>query len=203
MHIGARYSHLNGYEWLLVHRPAIWDEIEDVIGGIDADRCRTKISQEKRSKGNLLYAPADMNNAFKTAFEGKGWSEHRVSYCVTDDAALIRRILHLPYEEQRQIIEQAGNTPIPSYNQTDFQKDRVSIEIQFGKYAFVAYDVTVKHLAFYVSNVIDVGIEILPMKCLQKQMSSGVPYYEKGLYDIVRQGRGSPAVPLVLLGIEP
>ena len=97
----------------------------------------------------------------------------------------------------------AGETPIFSYNQTDFVKERVAIEIQFGKYAFVAYDLFVKHLAFYVGDQIDVGIEILPIKALQKQMSSGVGYYEGEFYNIVRQGRGVPAVPLVLVGIEP
>ena len=78
----------------------------------------------------------------------------------------------------------------------------MAIEIQFGKYSFVAYDLFVKHLAFYVSDQIDVGIEILPMKTLQSQMSSGVAYYEGELYNVIRQGRGMPAVPLVMLGIE-
>lgn len=103
----------------------------------------------------------------------------------------------------RRQIEAAGETPIFSYNQTDFVKDRVAVEVQFGKYAFVAYDLFVKHLAFYVGDQIDVGIEILPMKSLQAQMSSGVPYFEGEFYNVIRQGRGVPAVPLVLLGIEP
>jgi len=79
---------------------------------------------------------------------------------------------------------------------------RVGLEVQFGKYAFVAYDLFVKHLAFYVGNQIDVGIEILPMKTLQQQMSSGVPYYEGELYNVIRQGRGVPAVPLVIIGVD-
>ena len=92
---------------------------------------------------------------------------------------------------------------IRSYNQTDFVKNRVAIEVQFGKYAFVAYDLFVKHLAFYIGDHIDVGIEILPMKTLQSQMSSGPSYYEGELYNVVRQGRGVPAVPLVIIGVEP
>ena len=104
---------------------------------------------------------------------------------------------------QKKEIESTGNIPIASYNQTDFVKDRVAIEIQLGKYSFVAYDIFVKHLAFYIGDQIDVGIEILPMKALQKQMSSGVGYYEGELYNVVRQGRGVPAVPLVIAGIEP
>ena len=109
----------------------------------------------------------------------------------------------MPPEEQKKEIEAAGDLPIFSYNQTDFVKDRVAVEVQFGKYSFVAYDLFVKHLAFYVGDRIDVGIEILPMKFLQSQMSSGVAYYEGELYNVVRQGRGVPAVPLVIIGIAP
>lgn len=47
--------------------------------------------------------------------------------------------------EQKSEIEAAGYTPIFSYNQTDFVKDRVALEVQFGKYSFVAYDLFVKH----------------------------------------------------------
>ena len=100
-------------------------------------------------------------------------------------------------------IEAAGENPIFSYNQTDFVKDRVAMELQFGKYSFVAYDLFVKHLAFYVRDQIDVGIEILAMKSLQSNMSSGPGYYEGELYNIIRNGRGVPAVPLVVIGVEP
>lgn len=106
-------------------------------------------------------------------------------------------------QEQKREIEAAGEEPIFSYNQTDFVKDRVAIEVQFGKYSFVAYDLFVKHLAFYVGDQIDVGVEILPMKSLQSEMSSGVPYYEGEFYNVVRQGRGVPAVPLIIIGIAP
>jgi hypothetical protein len=41
------------------------------------------------------------------------------------------------------------------------------------------------------------------MKSLQAQMSSGPGYYEGELYNLIRQGRGIPAVPLILLGVAP
>jgi len=154
-------------------------------------------------KGALLYSPIDMNAAFKRLLREKAWAESRVNYWVTKGEKLIRKTLTLPPEEQKKEIMEAGETPIFSYNQTDFVKDRVAVEVQFGKYAFVAYDLFVKHLAFYVGDYIDVGVEILPMKSLQSQMSSGVAYYEGEFYNVVRQGRGVPAVPLVLTGIAP
>jgi hypothetical protein len=80
---------------------------------------------------------------------------------------------------------------------------RSGVEFQFGKFSFIAYDLFVKHLAFYVGDKIDVGVEILPMKEMQEHMSSGPGYYEGALYDVARQGRGVPAVPLVLVGVAP
>lgn len=201
MKIVETYSHLNGLEFLLVHKSALWEEIQNVIAEVDAEECRTKVSKEKTMKGKLLYSPIDMNNAFKELLRTKDWQESRVSYWVTKNEKLIRKTLTMTPEDQKREIAKAGDTPIFSYNQTDFVKGRIAVEVQFGKYSFVAYDLFVKHLAFYVGDHIDVGVEILPMKTLQSQMSSGVSYYEGELYNVVRQGRGVPAVPLVIIGI--
>jgi hypothetical protein len=203
MKIAETYSHLNGLEFLLVHKPTLWQEIQSVISAVDATKCRTKVSKEKTMRGKLLFSPIEMNAAFKRLLRQSSWEESRVSYWVTRSEKLIRKTLTMSAEEQKREIEAAGETPIFSYNQTDFVKDRVAVEVQFGKYAFVAYDLFVKHLAFYVGDRIDVGVEVLPMKSLQSQMSSGVAYYEGEFYNVVRQGRGVPAVPLVLIGIEP
>ncbi|MBE7411581.1 MAG: hypothetical protein L6Q54_03595 [Leptospiraceae bacterium] len=203
MKIVEQYSHLNGLEYILVHKPKLWKEIEKVIKSVDAEECKTKISKEERIKGKMLYSPIDMNKKMKEGFTELNWLEDRTSYWVTGDARLIRRTLHLPADEQKKEIIEAGLTPIFSYNQTDFVKERIAVEVQFGKYAFVAFDLFVKHMAFYVGDKIDVGVEILPMKSLQAEMSSGPSYYEGELYNLIREGRGVPAVPLVLLGIAP
>jgi hypothetical protein len=203
MKIVEKYSHLNGLEYLLVHKPELWKEIQNVIQIIDAEKCKIKKSQEKTMKGVLLYSPIEMNKMFREELSKYSWKESRVSYWVTKDEKLIRKTLTMPPDLQKQEIKAQNEIPIRSYNQTDFVKSRVAVEVQFGKYAFVAYDLFVKHLAFYIGDYIDVGIEILPMKSLQAQMSSGPSYYEGELYNVVRQGRGVPAVPLIIMGIEP
>lgn len=155
----------------------------------------------------MFYSPGDMNKAFTSGFKARDWAERRNTFWVTADARLLRGIYGLTTEQQHDAIKDAGHEPIKSYNQTDFVKDRIAVEVQFGKYAFVAHDLFVKHLSFnlsfYVSDIIDVGIEILPMKSMERQMSSGVPYYERDLLNVIRQGRSVPAVPLVLVGITP
>jgi hypothetical protein len=202
MKIDQIYSHLNGLEFLLVHKKDLWKEIRQVITSIDAAECKTKVSKEKRKIGELLYSPVALNLCFHKLLNAKSWKESRVSYWVTKNDKLIRKTLALSPDEQKKEIEEAGEIPIFSYNQTDFVKDRIAIEVQFGKYSFVAYDLFVKHLAFYIGDQIDVGIEILPMKSLQQHMSSGISYYEGELYNVIRQGRGVPAVPLVIIGVD-
>ena len=203
MEIKARYSHLNGEEYLLVHRKQLWDEVKAVIAEVDAMACRTKVSKEKTMPGKMLFSPADMNRAFKDGLKARGWSERRSTFWLTANEKFMRGIYGLSEGEQKRAIEKAGYEPIMSYNQTDFVKERVAVEVQFGKYAFVAHDLFVKHLSFYVSDIIDVGVEILPMKELEREMSSGVAYYERDLLNVLRQGRGVPGVPLVLVGVTP
>jgi hypothetical protein len=203
MKIGAMYSHLNGFEWIQYHQKEMWSEIITIIENINSKEYRNKVSKEKTMKGKMLFSPPDLNARMKVDFEKLGWFESRTNYWVTDDYDLISKTMHLPADEQKIIIEKSGRSAIKSYNQTDFIKNRIAVEVQFGKYSFIAYDLFVKHLAFYVGDTIDVGIEILPMKSMQSEMSSGPGYYEGALYDLARQGRGVPAVPLVLIGIEP
>ena len=174
-----------------------------MIAAVDGEACKTKVSEEERTMGKRFYAPKVMNVAFAQEFESRGWKKQQRTFYTTNNEPLMRRIYHLPAQEQKAAIVKAGETPILSRNETDFVKDRVAVEVQFGKYSFVAHDLFVKHLSFFVSDVIDVGIEILPMKEMEREMSSGVPYYERDLVNVIRQGRGVPAVPLVLLGITP
>jgi len=204
MKIAQKYSHLNGEEYLIVHHNKLYKEIKEVIANIDAETLRTKISKEKRKIGNSLLSPIDLNKAFNDAFYKCKWEESRYNYYITLDRELMEKSVLMSAKEQKEfLIENGEKEPIYSYNQTDFVKDKIAVEVQFGKYAFVAFDLFVKHMLFYSGGKINLGIEILPTKKMQAQMSSGVAYYEGEVYNVMRQGRNSPPVPLLILGIEP
>ena len=205
MRIAELYSHLNGHEHILCHRPHMWRELEACIGAVEgADRLTKPQAAQTTSRATMpAYSAPALARAFSAELQSRGWQSARISHWTTSDPKAILRGVELPAAEQKAEIEEAGLAPIQSYNQTDFVKDRIAVEVQLGKYSFIAYDLFVKHMAFFVGDMIDVGIEILAMKELQAQMSSGVGYYEGALYDLIRQGRGVPAVPLVLVGIAP
>lgn len=203
MKITEKYSHLNGEEYLIVHYNNLYDEIKEVISEIDASDFRTKVSKESRMKGKNLFAPKELNKAFDERFSARGWNESRYNYYITLNRDLMEKSLLMSASEQREfLIDNGEPAPIYSYNQTDFVKDKIAVEVQFGKYSFVAYDLFVKHMMFYSGGVINLGIEILPTKNMQREMSSGVAYYEGEVYNVMRQGRNSPPVPLLILGIE-
>lgn len=204
MKIAQKFSHLNGEEYLIVHHNDLYKEIKGIIKRIDASQFRTKISKEKTKMGNKLLSPKAMNKAFEKEFTKKKWAESRYNYYITLDRELMEQSLPMTSKEQKEFLTEHGEVePIFSYNQTDFVKKKLAVEVQFGKYAFVAYDLFVKHMMFYSGGVINLGIEILPTKKMQLEMSSGVAYYEGEVYNVMRQGRNNPPVPLLILGIEP
>ena len=204
MRIGKLYSHLNGLEWLECHREGMLQEIEAIIASVDAGALRTKISKEKKMKGRALLSPTQLNKAFDASFKEAGWnSQPNSKYYVCEDAETNLELAGLNMKAQKELIESRGFEAIQTLNKADFEKERVSVEIQFGKYAFVQFDIFIKHAANYMKNKIDLGVEIVPMKSMEKEMSSGPSYFEKNLHEILRQGRIFPPVPLILIGVEP
>ncbi len=204
MNIVKKYSHLNGEEYLIVHQPELYSEIKKIISEIGAELFRTKISKEKRKMDNSLFSPIELNKIFKEKFYSAEWRESRYNYYITLDRELMEKSIPMDSKEQKDfLIKNGENSPIYSYNQTDFVKNKIAVEVQFGKYSFVAYDLFVKHMLFYSGGKINLGIEILPTKKMQSQMSSGIAYFEGEVYNVMRQGRNSPPVPLLILGVEP
>ena len=101
MKIAEVYSHLNGLEYLLVHKKKLWEELNKVISSVNAEKCKTKISKERTKKGKKLYSPIEMNKEFKKLLEKKNWKESRVSYWVTKDERLIRKTLSMAQKDQK------------------------------------------------------------------------------------------------------
>jgi hypothetical protein len=203
MKIAQKYSHLNGEEYLLVHHEQEYQEIRDVINQIDANAHKTKVSNEKGRMGDLLYSPSSLNADFKQKLNQLGWNERRRDFYVSTDFDIVNTIEPLSFQEQKDYLEEIGQPLLSSYNQTDFIRNKIGIEVQFGKYFAVTYDLFVKHLSFYSGQIINIGIEIVPTKAMHKDMSSGPPWFEKEIHNVMRHGRTNPPVPLLILGIEP
>jgi len=179
MKVVYEYSHLGGSEILKVRFPEIEKDIKEIISEVKGKRI--KESREKTMKGKMLYSPKDMNQQFKEAFESRGYRELKDIYTIT-----------LPNSDIK-----ISNV----FKQIDFVKDKGLIEVQFGKYAFMFYDLA-KFQYFFNENKAEVGVEIVPCHALHAQMSTGVSYGEQLIYDIERLKRHFPAVPVKVILID-
>lgn len=179
MKVVYEYSHLGGAEILKVHYPDIDQEIYQTIANVKAQRI--KESREKTMRGKMLFSPRDMNAQFKRYFGELGYEELKDNYSI-----------EIPNHDV--IISGA-------FKQIDFVKERVLVEVQFGKYAFMFYDMA-KFQYFFNENKADIGVEIVPSHALSKEMSSGVSYGEHLVYDIERLKRHFPAVPVKVILVE-
>ncbi len=83
----------------------------------------------------------------------------------------------------------------------DFVKNRVGVEVQFGKYAFMAYNVCAKMTIFHKKGVIDVGIEVVPIKSFADEMSTGVSFFEQIVWDLEQRGEANIDIPVLVLGV--
>jgi hypothetical protein len=175
-----QYSHLGGAQILAVDYPAIDREIDGVIASVRVAG-KTKVSREKTMRGRLLYSPKELNARFREAFRAKGYEELRDTYTI-----------ELP---------NYANTIRSAFKQVDFAKDKVLVEVQFGKYAFMFYDLA-KFQYFFNERKADVGVEIVPTYGLHKQMSTGVSYGEQLIFDIERLRRHFPAVPVKVILVD-
>lgn len=203
MRIAQLYSHLNGYEYIQFHHKDLWDELENAINLIDANRF-IKISNDKVRKGKQLYDQKALNREFENLLYPLGWQQKKIYYYVSDDIDITRRTINiLDKEEQKRAIEDLGHQAFISNNEVDFVKDGIALEVQFGKYFSVAYDLHVKHTFFFLRGDINVGIELMPTKEMCKKMDTGVAWFETEVANVIREGRSNPQVPIVMLGIEP
>lgn len=83
----------------------------------------------------------------------------------------------------------------------DFIKNKLGCEVQFGKYSFMVYNVCAKMTIFKNLGYINAGIEIVPMKELADEMSTGVSCFEQFTWDLGQRGEANIDIPVLILGI--
>ena len=138
--------------------------------------------------GKRLYSPKALNRAFAQGFASRGWRKKRVR-------------CHYPTRYYR-----PGYRPKRlrqgAFREMDFLKARLGIEVQFGKYAFMVYNVCAKMTIFHKRGFIDSGVEIVPVKAFADEMSTGVSYFEQFVWDLEERGVSNIDIPVLILGID-
>lgn len=100
------------------------------------------------------------------------------------------------------IIESDPDDPRPTSKlQSDFRKNRIEVEVQFGNIARYTYDVYKMAISMSL-NKADVGVMVVAMKRFAAIIGSNIAYYERAVRELDRS-KLTLIVPLVVVGIEP
>lgn len=166
-----------------------YKEVQQVIQRVHAQQCMKKLSREKTKMGRVLYSPSCLNKLFQKEFNELCWERIRV-YC--------------EYSEEYYL---QGYKPVLSgkrkpYREMDFVKNGLGVEVQLGKYAFMVYNVCAKMTIFHNLGKIKAGIEIVPVKEIADQMSSGVAYFEQFVWDLENRGESNIDIPVLVIGVS-
>ena len=191
MKIVAEYDFNHGKEFLFENYKNEFTEIVQVINSVDALQFKSKESYEKTMHGKMLFSPRDLNTAFKNSFNALGWY-HRKVECNYEQGT---------YFEDYKSAVTSGVKP---FRDMDFIKEpkKLGVEVQFGKYAFMVYNVCTKMTIFKNLGIIYAGIEIVPVKIFADKMSTGVSYFEQFAWDLQVRGVSNIDIPVLILGID-
>lgn len=188
MKIAGIYSFNNGVQFVQENFPEELEELKSAIHKIDADAYKTKISKEKTMTGRVLYSPVELNNAFKRELFPLGWKnvkepcEYSTSHYVGGYQSPVKKKVY-PFRDM------------------DFVKNQLGVEVQFGKYSFMVYNVCAKMTIFKKMGHIIAGVEVVPVKELAECMSTGVSYFEQFVWDLEQRGVSDIDIPVMIIGI--
>jgi hypothetical protein len=183
MFIAEMYSHKNGEAFINERYSAEFQEIKDAIANIDAIASLSKKSDEK-TKASLLFSPVTLNEYLKKYLCELGWTEK-----VPGSGKGFR---------EPRISMGAGG----EFREMDGIKNKVGLEIQFGKYAFMAYDILSKMPIFHKRGLIECGIELVAMPSIVKNMSTGVSSFTQIVSELKERGHADLDIPTLIIGID-
>lgn len=172
------YSFNGGLEVFKKHYKKELIEVVEAIRSVDAKLMKTKESKEKTMPGRMLYSPKDLNKAILNDYLYKrGWKKPRIR------------------------IETKKGEGRDSYIEADGVKGDVGLEVQFGKYAFLGWDILGKMVIFAENKDYKAGIEVVPVKKLQSKMSTGIGSFTQIVNILEKRGISDKDIPVLILGI--
>jgi hypothetical protein len=191
MKIVAKYDFNGGKSYVEKYYKTELEEITYIISKINASKHKIKESKEKTMKGKMLFSPSSLNSVFKKEFEKIKWTHHKVQ-------------CEYKYGEFLDGYIPAKESKVKPFRDMDFLKPgkKLGVEVQFGKYAFMVYNVCAKMTIFKRLGFIDAGIEVVPVKNFADEMSTGVSYFEQFAWDLHHRGISNIDIPVLILGVD-
>lgn len=176
MAITEIFNHRNGRD--ILESPKFsgsFHEFLEVLNRLPTYRAK----RAKKTSANHIVAPGAMNR----------WLDNEL--CVARD-----------WDWHPLIIDaDPDDTTNKSLLRSDFRKDRIEVEVQFGNVARYTYDIYKMAISLARSQA-DVGIMVVSTKKFAGIVGGNIAYFERAVRELTHS-RLTLIVPLVVVGIEP
>lgn len=188
MIIAGVYSFNLGKEVIEQQYAAELNEIAAIIREINGTPVKDPVGAEIHTLGHMSSQAVALQQAFEREFLARHWQSGELAYAYpvtyyTSD--------YVPSIE-----------PEKASRKIDFIKNRLGVDIHLGEPEPSVYSGCAKMTIFRNLGVIDAGVEIVPVKDLANEMSTGVSYFEQFVWDLEARGVSDIDIPVLILGIS-
>jgi hypothetical protein len=173
MYITKVLSNLEGWKTFQEKYSSSYTELSNVVELIQPQR--TKYSHEKARIGEKLISTQSILRQFMSQFRKNEWGENRIRF---------------------------GDNFKSGFSQIDVVKEKIGLELSFGKFAFTESDIFVKFPMFIRAEIIDFAILVTPVRTLVRDMGPRVSSFEMVQRRLREISPLLPKYPFVIIGIS-
>lgn len=182
--------------------PEFMSNLELAVRQMDFATCFDKDSEEKAKKGQKVLSPVIMNEQIENTLLLRGYDKLTSENYYPASTADSKRLRDIPHDQRKAFLASEAIPYQEGWIEGDFFRNGLLLEVQFGKYPFVDWDID-KSIQFFRRNRIMGGCVLVPMPSTQSLMSTGPAnwqtaqwmFYEKYLDQTLE-------FPLALIGLE-
>jgi hypothetical protein len=185
MKIAAQFSFKDGFREITSRHPELFAEVKKAIHSIAPELSECKSRHGRSRVEQKLYDPVMLSKAFKGELYPKGWK---------------RVLVDCEFPTPDYIDGSIRSGLKGAFRDLDFVKDRLGVELHLCHLPVCS--VCAKMTIFRNLGFIDCGIEIVPVKALALEMSSGVSYFEQFVWDLESRGVADIDIPVLILGVD-
>lgn len=176
--------------------------LESAVATMDFWTCFDKDSSEKTKKGKKVLSPIIMNRHFENALMPLGFKKLTSENYYPETFADAKRLRDLSHEDRESFLAREAIPHTKGFIEGDFFRDGILLEVQFGKYPFVDWDVD-KSIEFFKRRRIRAGCVLVPMRSTQSLMSTGPANWQTAMGMFAEKRLDEKLdFPFALIGLE-
>lgn len=176
--------------------------LERAVATMDFWKCFDKDSSEKTKRGKKVLSPIIMNQHIESELKPLGYDKLASDNYYPETFADAKRLRDIPHKDRKDFLCREAIPHTSGFIEGDFFRSGLLLEVQFGKYPFVDWDID-KSIEFFKRRMIKGGCVLVPMRSTQSLMSTGPANWQTAMGMFAEKRLDETLdFPFALIGLE-